>query len=348
MPDRPMRVLFDLKHPAQVLLFKDAIRILLDGGHRVLVTSRGKDETLDLLDELGIRHLRLSEMSSGLAGMGLELAWRTGRLLELACRFHPDVMLAKTGISVAMVGRLLNVPSIIYDDTEFASLQIALSAPFATVVCTGMGYERRFPGKEVRYNAPPHLAYTHPSRFTPDPNLLRRHGVQPDEPYTVLRLKAWHAIHDLGVAGYGPDDMLRLVRRVAEHARPVISAEGDVPDEVAAYLNPVPVRDVLHLLAFARLYVGEGSSMAAEAACLGTPAVYLSPESRRGYLDEMERRYGHVTTVHTVADAIERSCAWLADPAVEQRAAEARARLLAECDDPVEFMLDLIRQHAGR
>ncbi len=343
-----MRVLFDLKHPAQVLLFKDAIRILLGEGHRVLVTSRDKDETLALLDQLGIRHHRLSKTSRGLTGMGLELAWRTGRLLELAAQFHPQVMLAKTGISIGMVGRLLNVPTICYDDTEFASLQIALSAPFATVVCTGMGYERSFPGKEIRYDAPPHLAYTHPNRFRPDPDLLRSHGVEPDEPYAVLRLKEWQAIHDLGVKGYTQRDMIDLVEAVAERARPVISAEGAPPPELEEYVNPVPVKHVLHLLAFARLYVGEGSSMASEAACLGTPAVYLSPESRRGYLDEMERRYGHVTTVHSVRDASERSREWLADDGMKRKAADAHRRLLAECDDPVEFMLDVIRHFALR
>jgi hypothetical protein len=343
-----MRVLFDLMHPAQVLFFKDVIGLLRREGHHVLVTARRKDETLELLDQLGIPYVRLSDMHGGLAGMGLELAWRTLRLVQVARRFRPGALVGKAGVSIAAAGRLLGVPSIVFEDTEFASLQIALFAPFATVVCTGMGYGRRFGAREVRYNAPPHLAYTHPRRFQPDAALLRGRGIEPDQPYVVLRLKAWRAIHDRGVRGYAREDLVRLAKCLRPYGRPVVSSETEPLPELADCLSPVPVKDVLHLLAFARLYVGEGSSMAAEAACLGTPAIFLSPASRRGYLDALEARYGHVTTVRTVDEAIGKARDWLATPAMKEKALEARRRLVAECEDPVEFMHGIIRRHAGR
>ena len=171
-----MRVLLDLKHPAQVLFFKDLFRVLRRRGDDVLVTSRAKDETLELLDSLAIPHVCLSSMGSGLLGMGLELAQRTFRMLSIARRFRPDVLVARTGIVIGIVGKVLRVPSVTFDDTEFARLQIGLSVPLATVVCTGLGYRRRLPGKELRFNAPPHLAYTHPSRFTACTDVLRNYG----------------------------------------------------------------------------------------------------------------------------------------------------------------------------
>jgi len=343
-----MRALFDLRHPAQVHFFKDLIGVLRRSGDEVLVTSRDKDETLELLDSLAIPHTCLSRMREGLGGMGLELGWRTARMLRLARRFRPDVLVARTGIATGLVGKALRLPSIVFDDTEFARLQIALSAPFATVICTGLGYGRRFGGKELRFNAPPHLAYTHPSRFTPCGDVLRLHGVDPDEPFVVLRLKAWRAIHDRGVRGPSDSEIRRLLEVLKGYGRVIISAERPVPGDMRGCLNPLPTGEALHLLAFARLYVGEGSCMAAEAACLGTPAIFLSPVSRRGYLDAMQDRYGHVSTVRNVSQAIERSRAWLATAGARERAEQARRRLVQECDDPLEFMLEVVRRYAGR
>jgi predicted glycosyltransferase len=342
-----MRVLFDLKHPVDVHFFKDAIRILQSRGHRVLITSRAKDETEALLRRLGMEHVCLSQMAEGVVGMGVELVWRTVRLIRRMRRFRPDVLVAKTGISIAWAGRLLNVPSIVFEDTEFAWLQVALCAPFATVMCTGMGYGRRFPGKELRYRAPLHLAYTHPGRFTPDPDVLRAHGVAPEEPYVVLRVKAWRAVHDLGVSGPSEQQLSRLVDEVARHARPVISSERGLPAGLEKYRNPVPVENALDLLHFARLYVGEGSCMAAEAVCLGTPAVFLSPASRRGYLDALEERYGVVVTVRTVAEAIELTRRWATSPTPKRKAREARRRLIEECEDPVRFILRVVERYGG-
>jgi predicted glycosyltransferase len=266
-------------------------------------------------------------------------------MLRLARQFGPDVLVARTGISAGAVGRLLRVPSVIFDDTEFAWLQRRLSVPLATVVCTGMGYGARFPGKQLTFNAPPHLMYTHPSRFHPDRDRLGRHGLDPEEPYFVLRVKAWRALHDSGVRGPSDEDLTLLVESLVQHGRPVISSERSLPAALRQYVNPLPVKDMLHLLAFARLCVGEGSCTVAEAACLGTPAVFLSPRSRRGYLDALERDYGLARTVRTPGEALECARRWLEDPGLQRRAAAARERLLRDCADPLAFALHVITRY---
>jgi predicted glycosyltransferase len=343
-----MRVLIDLKHPADVLLFKDVAARLTEEGHEVLICSRDKDETVELLAGLGIGHVCLSRMGRGALGLAAELARRVFRLRQVARGFRPHVMVARTGICIAIVGRLLGIPSVVVDDTEFAWLQIRLCEPLATVMCTGLGYGRRFPGKQLQFGAPTQLAYTHPARFRPDPNLLRYRGIEPDEPYVVLRLKEWRASHDWGVEGPGIRQMASLVGQLRDFARPVISSERPLPADLASYASPLPPEDALHLLYFARLYVGEGSSMAAEAACLGTPAIFLSPASRRGYLDAMERLYGHVTTVQAPwqAEAVARK--WLADPLLREHGREAARRLVAESEDPVDFLLDVIHRYGAK
>jgi predicted glycosyltransferase len=338
-----MRALFDLLHPAHVRFFGYLIEGLRADGHEVMVVSRDKDETEELLDGFGIPHETPFPRRRGPAGMALELVGRTWRILQLARRFRPHVLVAKSEVSLGVVGRILGIPHVMFDDTEFAWLQIRLSQPFATVICTGMGYSRSFGRKQIRYNAPPQLAHTHPDHFRPDPDVPRRHGLE--EPFVVLRLKDWNAMHDIGVSGYRPEERARLVRSLSEHGRPIISSEGPLPESLADYGHAIPSLEILHLLAFARLYVGEGASMAAEAACLGTPAVFLSPRSRRGYLDAMEERFGHVATVHTVPEAVARAQAFLSG-ALRERGAEARQRLVAECVDPVRFMRKVLERYA--
>ena len=48
-----------------------------------------------------------------------------------------------------------------------------------------------------------------------------------------------------------------------------------------------------HLLAFAKLYIGDSQTMAAESAVLGTPSFRLSDfAGKLGYLEELEHNYG--------------------------------------------------------
>ncbi len=339
-----MRALFDLKHPAQVRFFEPVVRALTADGDEVLVTSRAKDETLPLLANLGIEHVCLSRMARGHAGMAGELAIRAARMARLARRFRPHVLVARTGVTIGLVGALLRIPRVSFDDTEFASLQLRLSGRLSTIVCTGMGYDLDLGSRQVRFAAPPHLMYTHPSRFHPDRAPLREGALDPAEPPIVVRLKAWRALHDSGVRGPEESEVRNLLRALCRHARPVISSERPLPPGLRRWQNPLAHGALLHLLAAARLYVGEGSCMAAEAACLGTPAIFVSPSSRRGYLDALESRYGIVRTVRTMREGAELAEAWLADPQLAEHALAARRRLLQQCPDPLDFAVNIIRR----
>jgi predicted glycosyltransferase len=52
-----VKVLFDIVHPADVHFFRNSIYTLLRRGDEVVVTSRKKDITVELLNALGIKHI---------------------------------------------------------------------------------------------------------------------------------------------------------------------------------------------------------------------------------------------------------------------------------------------------
>jgi uncharacterized protein len=332
-----MRVLFDITHPAQVHFFKNLIALLQEQGHPVLVTTRRKDVTVELLTALGIPHQCISRKKPGLWGGISELAVRDFRLWRIARRFRPDAMMARLGISVSRVGAVMGVPRIIFDDTEMATSQLAISIPFATKVCTGIGYLKDWGRKQVRFHGFPVLAYLAPRYFTPDRQPLRQAGLDCDRPYMVLRTVAWGATHDKGLHGPGQEQMLQYARQLARHGRVVISTEGPLPAALEEYRNPVPVEHLHGLLAYASLVLGEGGTMAQEAAVLGTPSIFASP-LRPGALVAMERDYHLLRLVNTMAEGVALAEEMLAQPDLRAQWTQRRAALLAECIDVTEFM----------
>jgi predicted glycosyltransferase len=101
---------------------------------------------------------------------------------------------------------------------------------------------------------------------------------------------------------------------------------------------PVPADYYHDALAFARLVITEGASTASEAACLGVPAIYLST-TRRGYLDDQERRYGLVFNFSDPHSALQKTCELLSLPPAAASLARARERLLAEHIDVTDFVI---------
>lgn len=345
-PSRPMRILFDICHPAQAHLFKAAIGRLKADGHAVLVTSRDKDVCVDLLDRLGIEHVCLSRVGKGMLGLGRELLTRYWRIFRLAWQFRPDVMVSRGGIFIGLPGALLRIPRIVFEDTEHARVERMLSLPFATYICTGTGYMCDHGKRQVRHRGVPHLTYLDPRYFQPCAEPLRKAGVDPDQPYIVLRIVAWGAGHDFGLSGLTEAGGAEAVRRLSEFGRVLISSEKPLPASLEPYRNPVPSDHMHDLLAFARLCIGEGGTMAAEAATLGVPSIFTNP-LETGYLKALECDYQLVRCVPTMAEGLRIAEKWLSDPNSPGLWQQRRGRLLAESEDIPAFLCRVIRQACG-
>lgn len=339
-----MRILVDINHPAHVHLFKNLIWMLQRRGHQTLVTARQKDVTTDLLDALGIEYVCLSRIGSGMLAMGTELLRRYVRLFALARRFRPDAMIALSGVTFAPVGALLGVPRIVLEEAEHARLQRALSLPLATCIFTGTGYRGSHGGRHRRFRGIWVQAYLDPKYFTPDPAPLRQAGVEPDQPYTVLRRVSWGAAHDAGLRATSVDQEVEIVQRLGRFGRVLISSEAPLPEALTPYRSPVPPHHMHDLLAFAKLYLGEGGTMAAEAAVLGTPAVFCNP-LRCGYLDALEHEYGLLRNCDSPAEGVAIAEDLLHRPDLASIWQQRRRRLLDESDDVVEFIYRLLVEY---
>lgn len=287
-----MKILLDILHPAHVHFFRIAHELLSNSGHEVIVTARDKDLTVRLLELYHIPHTIISTEATGKPGLFNELVSRNLRMTRFAMKERPNVMASIGGISTAQTGFLTRTRNLIFYDTENAKLSNLLSYPFATKVVTPDCYKGWVPGKKhCTYPGYHELAYLHTTRFSPDPEILESYGVNPREPFSVVRFVSWKAMHDVKARGYSPVDKLRLANTLEKHGKVYITSESPLPYEFEKYRLPLPPHQVHHLLAFANLFIGESATMASESAVLGTPFIYLDVVGR-GYTDEQEERYG--------------------------------------------------------
>jgi predicted glycosyltransferase len=340
-----MKVLFDIVHPAQVHFFKNVIRLLQQRGDEVLVTARKKDIALELLDALGIEYQCISKKGSNLFSLALELIVRNFRLWKVARRFKPDVMVARVGVAAGPVGKILGIPTVVYDDMEHAKLQAAVGMTFAKYICTGLGYYRDFGKRQFRFRGSPVLSYLAPKYFEPDSEPLRKAGLDPQQGYIFIRTVSWGASHDVGRAASKEEDLRKLIENFSRFGRVVISSEEPLPQALSQYANPVPVEQMHDLLAFASLCLVEGGTMAAEAAVLGVPAICLGTYDF-GYLRALENQYKLIFRPDSLDKALEIAEELLNNEDLKQNWQEKRQKMLAESDDVTQFQLDMIDRAA--
>ncbi|QLK25814.1 DUF354 domain-containing protein [Natrinema zhouii] len=287
-----MRVIVTIQHPGHVHFFKHAIRELQSKGHELHVFARENEVTVELLERAEIDHEVLAGESNSLLSLAAVQATYETRLLRRARRIEPDVITAIGGVAAAHVASVVGAKSVVFYDTEHATIITKLAYPFADVVCTPECYQGDIGSKQLTYPGYHELAYLHPDRFEPDPAVLEDAGLEPEETLVVMRLSSWDSSHDVGQGGF--DNPVDVVERLEDTGATVLlTSEVDLPAELESRRYTMAPDRMHDLLAYADCFVGEGATMAAEAAVLGTPAVYVNSLAL-GYVTELDDEYGLV------------------------------------------------------
>ncbi|MFU8781222.1 MAG: DUF354 domain-containing protein [Kiritimatiellia bacterium] len=347
-----MNILVEILHPAHVHFFRNAIAFWRERGDNVLVLSREKECANDLLNAYGIPYQSISAIHARKSSLLTEMLVRDWRMWNACRAFKPDVLTGIMGVTIAQVGKLIRKPAIVFYDTENATLTNRIVYPLAHSVCTPDCYQGPVTGNHVTYPGYHELAYLHPNRFTPDPNVVKAGGIDPEKSFFILRLVSWQASHDVGEAGLENNMLQNMLARLKPHGRILISSEKPLPPELESMRFHCPPQDMHHFLAYATLLVGESATMASEAAVLGTPAFFIS-DTGRGYTDEEESRYGLVFNFkrNQQQEILNKLDELLCIPDSKATYKTRRAKLLADKIDTTGWIiqyLDRIHQSAGR
>ncbi len=194
---------------------------------------------------------------------------------------------------------------------------------------TPLRFGKDFGTKQKRYAGYHELAYLHPRRFVPDPNVLKEFGFQETDSFFVVRLVAWKASHDLGQHGFQPGEANELIALPQEKGKVIVSSEATGKTELAGQqleIHPSKMHDLLY---YATLCVGEGGTMATEAGILGTPSIFVSSLTASNWT-ELEQDYGLMYSHADGSSALKRIRDLLATKDLKTAWQLKRERLLKE------------------
>ncbi|HPJ67545.1 MAG TPA: DUF354 domain-containing protein [Desulfobacteraceae bacterium] len=342
-----MRVLIDIGHPGHVHFYRHIIRKLRENGHDVLISARDKDVTLDLLNQYGFTYKTLSKMGKGFRDLSKEFLQREWALMRLIHEFNPDVVTEIGGIFIAPVCRILGKPSVVFTDSEPVPLDRFLVYPIADMICTPECFMRDLGRRQIRYSGFHELAYLHPDYFQPDPTVLEGLNVSESEPFIVLRFVAWKAGHDIRQHGFPLEIKRKIVKTLSRYGRVFITSESPLPDEFEFYRINIPPHRMHDILYYARLFMGDGATMATEAGILGTPSVRSSSMAlNMGNFVELMERYELVFSYYNPIDALDKAVSILEQKDAKNEWAHRAQKLVAEKIDVTRFAVDLLEGSA--
>lgn len=348
-----MKVLIDIGHPAHVHFFKNLIFNLKHDGHEVKITARDKEVSLALLNAYGLEFELRGEMRKGMLKKAFGLLSIDLKLLKIAKKFRPDLLLGVHNPYVAHVGALMRKPVIIFTDTENVKIASMLTYPFASVIITPVCFRDKInPKKHVTINGFKELAYLHPRYFKPLPEILAKAGVSENDRPIILRLISWGASHDVDLRGIGKGNEQSFIDALSEYGRVLITSEKPLESGLEKYRIRVSPEHMHSLLSYAQLYIGEGGTMAAEAAILGTPSIHIESTGDghasgelSGNFNELRDRYGLMYFYATQDEAMKKAIEILRDPNSKQKWQEKQQHLLSDKIDVTSWLTEFIENY---
>lgn len=340
-----MKFHFYLAHPAHFHLFKNTMRLLKEHGHEITVTIKTKDVLKKLLDESGIPYINIAEKErqdskSGIAKSFLQRTWQHWKIVK---KIKPQLFIS-TSAEFAPFARLLGIKtiSVFEDDLDIFPVYSMLFVPFlhhqlCPVSCSAAQWDRH--PKTIKYKANQELAYLRPAYFTPEYEKVK--GLFGDSKVNIFirfaKLTAWHDENKTGISN---KLALELIRQLTPYGKIFISSERPLSPELEKYRVSVKASDILDVLYFSDLYLGDSQTMTAEAAVLGTPSIRFNDfVGKLGYLEELEHTYQLTFGIatHEPEKLIEKAKALISNPELKSIWKKRRDHLLKDTIDPTLF-----------
>lgn len=342
-----MKVLIDIGHPAHVHLFRNLYHELLSEGNSVIVTVKDVPIIKDLLTIYDIPFIVLGKKSDSILGKLWDQIYFGWTLFQLV-RKHKIQLAIGTSISIAHVSKISSVTSFVFDDDDSSvqPLMAKFGHPFADFIVSPdvLNFERKR-ANEITYPGYHELAYLHPSRFTPNVEVLFDLGLKKDDIYFVLRFNAFKAHHDVGVSGLSIEQKRKLVNYLKNFGKVIITTEREIDDEFLPYQLKVSPEKAHSLLYFATLFIGDSQTMTSEAAVLGVPSLRCNSFAGKiSYLQEQQEKYGltYGYLPSEFDDLFDKLGEWLADKELKQKWEKKRAVMLKDKIDVTSFFKKLL------
>jgi len=341
------KILIDVAHSAHVHLFKNLARILQKDGNKILFTVRDKENSIYLLQKYAFEHIYLGRCYTKPSGKAKGLFEFGYKILSVAKKFKPDLLLSHGSISAAVAAFFMRRPHISLEDTGNLE-QIWLYRPFTKAILSPSCLRINLGKNHINYKGYHELAYLHPKYFTPDKNVLDALKIPIKNKFAIIRFADHSPTHDRGYKGLLLDRKIKCIQEFSKYAKVYISSENRLPREVEKFRISIPPEKIHHALYYAGLVYTEGATMASEASILGTPAIYIDFKGR-DYTREQEERYGAVFNFGGTLEDQERSilkgAELLKTLSVKEEWRKKREDILRDTIDVTAFLVWFIKEY---
>ena len=307
------KIWIDLDNSPHVPFFMPIMKELEARGHSVFVTTRDCFQVCSLADLHQLHHHRIGRHYGANKLMKvLGTIWRSLQLLPRVIRERPQLSLSHGSRSLIIASSLLNIPTILLFDYEFARM-LPLIRPemgIAPDALTGPGLARHFKRGLRNYRGLKEDVYV--ASFRPDPSFRKSLGIAEQEIAVAIRPPATEAHYHnpeseplfAAVVDYlGSIAGVRMVilprnektqRELVQSTWPALCADGRI-------ILPDRALNGLDLVWHSDLVVSGGGTMNREAAALGVP-VYSIFRGRIGAVDRYLAQQGRLTLLESAGD----------------------------------------------
>ncbi len=293
-----MRILFLVYHPVDPYIVFEAAKAIEDKGGKVFFIIIEKEGIIkQIVDAKGFDNKVIASSKKSFLGKisnTIKIIYRVRRLTK---KFKPDIVFSPAGPYTSLAFKGSRLPLICWEDTETATFNFKYSNKRIDSLLLIDSFYKELPGDNIiRFNGYKELAYLHPNVFTPDSGVLHDLGLKTTDKIVLMRFSALNAMHDVGLeseAIQNDDVILEFIKKIEINfdVKVFISVtERDLDHRFDKYKLNIEPANYSHLLAHCTLYLGEGTTTAAEAGVLGVPWIALRDQPL-GYLIDQEENY---------------------------------------------------------
>ena len=289
-----MRILIDIGHPAHVHYYRNLAIELENRGHQVFWTVKEIEIAKRLLTYYSFKYLVLPKKSDSILGKISKQFLYDFIVLKFCIKKKIDIAIG-TSVTIAHVSKISKVKSIVFDDDDdgVQPLVTKYVHPYADFLISPEALQGKRKRKDTLYYPGYHeLAYLHPKRFIPDPNVLVEAGISPGAPFFIMRFNVFKAHHDTGIIGLSLDQKLQLIDILKPYGKVFITTERNIEPELKEYQLKVSPEKIHSLMAYSTMFIGDSQTMTSEAAVLGIPSLRCNSFCGRiAYIEEEEHKY---------------------------------------------------------
>ena len=322
------RVFFDLNHPADFHFFKHLMKWMKNQGIPIKVVARDKECLHMLLYDAGIAFTSRGQGKKSLIGKyiyGIEILLL---LLFMFIKFRPTLACSLSSPYLVIVSRVLGIKCITFDDTDYNPRLLPLIRK-STYLISPSSYPHNFHKKHFHLPVLKELAYLHPRLFNAE---VERSGL-------FFRITRTDSIHHTTASKLDLRVVLERMERLSRDYTVFLSSELEIKyqdDTSIRQADPILIHKDLDSCS---VFWGNSATMAAEAAVLGIPAVFISAE-KFAYITELEQ-YGLLYYYHPadLVNSLDRLNEILKGDPPESQILHSRQNLLREKLDMSAFMV---------